>query len=227
MIKPSKSDDFFDRFFEGPNSSVAGWNPPREYPASATIYRQDTPATTVYLVESGIVKLSWVDSSGREVIAGLRRRHWIMGVTSIFLNRPYAFTARTLIRSTLRCISAKDFKKLVDTEREFSRHMLTMLSQEIYTQGKNFVHLGCLNAKDRLKRLLYEIIIEMDKVSSGKSELRIRLPLKQLELAQMIAVTPEHLSRMLKVLERDGVIQRDGNWLKVKDYRALVSECKM
>ena len=105
--------------------------------------------------------------------------------------------------------------------------MLSMLSGEIFIHGKNFVNLGCLPAKDRLKRLLYEIIIELEHPPDLRQQIKIQVPLKHREMAQMIAVTPEHLSRLLKALEREGVIQRDGNWLTIKNAKGLMPECEI
>ena len=187
--------------------------------------RQDTPAVAAYFIEHGIVKMSRIDHSGHEVLAALRRRHWIIGAPAVLLRKQYSFTDTTLTHCTLRCISAEAFMKLVQTDKDFNLQILSMLSKEIFTQGKNTVNLGCLPAVDRLKRLLFDIITEMEQLSNQKREVKFQLPLKQMELAQMIAVTPEHLSRLLKGLEGDGVIRRDGNWLIVKNVKGLMGEC--
>jgi len=73
--------DFFESFFGGTTGSVAGWGPTQEHPAHTRIIEQDTPAKAVYFVESGFLKLSRIDHTGHEVIAGLRRRHWKDGTT--------------------------------------------------------------------------------------------------------------------------------------------------
>lgn len=41
----------------------------------------------------------------------------------------------------------------------------------------------------------------------------------------MIAVTPEHLSRLLKQLERDGIIKRDKGQLVLNNSQSLTQEC--
>jgi len=216
---------------EGPGkemfSSAAGWGPTQTYTARTEIFRQETPATAVYFMEVGLVKLSRIDYSGREIIAGLRRRHWMIGVTAVLLGKYYPFTVTTLTTCALRCISAANFLNLVETSTHFSRQLLTMLSQEILAHGKSFVNLGCLPAMDRLKRLLYEIIIEVEEPADLERQIKIIMPLAHKEMAQMIAVTPEHLCRLFKTLERDGLIQRDGNRLTVRNTLSLMSECGM
>jgi len=218
---------FFDSFFSGLNSNAAGWGLPQEHPAHTAIIQQDTPATAVYYVESGLLKLSRIDRTGHEVIAGLRRRHWLIGAPAVLLGKQYSFTITTLVPCRLRSISAEKLLNLVETDIHFSRELLSLLSQEIFIHGKNFVNLGCLPAKDRLKRLLYELITELELPSDPKRQDKIQMPLKHREMAQMIAVTPEHLSRLLKALKHEGVIERDGIWLTVRNVGGLMAECKI
>lgn len=215
--------DFFKSFFDSPKSTAAGLGPSQAYPPHTEILRQDTPARVVYFVERGVLKLSRIESSGREFIAGLRHRHWIIGVPAVFLGKQYSFTVTTLTSSSLRGISAENFLNLVETDRDLCRQTLTMLSQEIFRQGNNVVSLGCLPAIDRLKRLLYNIIIDVEGPAELKHQVKVLVPLKHKEIAQMIAITPEHLSRLLKALENEGLIRRDGNWLTVRDTEGLKS----
>ncbi len=67
----------------------------------------------------------------------------------------------------------------------------------------------------------------MEQPPDLECEIKYQLPLKRKELSRMIALTPEHLSRLLKALEHDGLIQRNENWLEIKDYRRLITECGM
>jgi len=56
-----------------------GWGPSQLYPPNTEVFHQDAPANAVYLIERGLVKLSWVGSEGQEMILGLRRRPWLTG----------------------------------------------------------------------------------------------------------------------------------------------------
>ena len=219
-----KTDVSFESFFAKADFGAYGWSPPREYPALTEIMQQDKPARAVYFIESGLVKLSRVETSGREVIAGLRRRNWILGAPTVLLGKKYAFTSTALVDCKIRQISPERFLSLIETNREFSRHMLRMFSQEIYNYGKIFCNLGCLPAIDRLKRLLYDVMLEVSPPSVHKDQVELNFPLKHKELAQMIAVTPEHLSRLLKQLERDGIIKREKGLLVLNYSQSLTKK---
>lgn len=201
-------DSFLLSFLEEPTCSTYGWGPVQTYPAYTEIIRQDTPSNAVYFLKSGEVKLTWADQEGHEVIAGLRHQNWLIGAPSVLLGKPYSFTITTLTQCTLRCISADKFLHLVHSNTDFSVHLMKLLSQEIFNHSRTLVTLGCVPSKERLKYLLYKFIPDIPSKTGSDRQAKIILPLKHKELAQILAITPEHLSRLLKTLEKQHEIQR-------------------
>jgi CRP-like cAMP-binding protein len=202
-------DSFLVSFLEEPACGIYGWGPVQIYPSQTEIIRQDTPCSAVYFLKSGDVKLTWADRDGHEVIAGLRHQNWLIGAPSVVLGKPYSFTITTLTRCALRCISAHNFLHLVNTNTDFSCHLIKLLSQETFNHAKTLVTLGCVSAKGRLKYLLFKFIPEMPAKIRHDKYTKINLPLKHKEMAQILAVTPEHLSRILKEMERHDEIKRE------------------
>jgi len=47
----------------------------------------------------------------------------------------------------------------------------------------------------------------------SNNEMRLQMPLKHWEVAELIAVTPEHLSRVLRQMETEGILRREKGWL--------------
>jgi CRP/FNR family transcriptional regulator len=202
-------DSFLLSFLEEPTCSTYGWGPVQIYPAHTAIIRQETPSNAVYFLKSGDVKLTWADRNGHEVIAGLRHQNWLIGAPSVLLAKPYSFTITTLTQCALRCISAQNFLHLIKTNTDFSFHLMKLLSQEIFNHARTLVTLGCVPLKERLKYLLVKFIPCIPSRIEGDKHIKISLPLKHKELAQILAVTPEHLSRLLKEMERQNEIKRE------------------
>jgi len=50
----------------------------------------------------------------------------------------------------------------------------------------------------------------------SKGGIRFELPLRNWELAQLLGVTPEHLSRILRDLTKEGIIRRAKGWILVE-----------
>ena len=96
-----------------------------------------------------------------------------------------------------------------------------MLSKEIYNHGTKVIALGITPAKERLKKILYEMILEQEPTVLQK-QIHIHLPLMHKELAQLIAVTPEHFCRLLREMEQQGIIKRNKGLVIVKDPSILL-----
>lgn len=216
-----QSSAFFDSFFTERNCNTYGWGPLQTYPPYTEIIKQDDPSNAAYFIHEGIVKLSWIDQCGHEMIAGLRYRDWIIGAPSVLLKKSYSFTVTTLEKSVLRCISAKNFLYLVRTNPKFVIHILRILCQEYFTQGKKLGILGCVSGRDRLKHLLCQFIRDVYKQSPMHEKIKVHLPLKHKEIAQIIAVSPEHLSRLLKELEMQKVIRREKEDIILLDHEMV------
>ncbi|NWF76501.1 MAG: Crp/Fnr family transcriptional regulator [Nitrospirae bacterium] len=218
------SDDFIKSFLEEPNCHLYGWGPILTYQPYTEILRQGSPSNAVYYIKTGVVKLLWSDKEGNELIAGLRHQNWFIGAASALLNKPYSFTVKTITECKMKCISTDNFLNLINNNYEFTLHLLKMLSHEIYNHGRKIVIFGCVGAKDRLRNLLRNFIEKIEHNTNFR-DLKIHFPLTYREIAQIIAVTPEHLCRLLrdfekqKVIkrEKDGIIFLDINYFKKSD----------
>ncbi len=209
---------FFSSFFSDPNNCSEGHV--QTFPARTQLFRQGEEADTLYVIERGSVKLTWLAPNGREIIVGIRRTHHLVGTTPILLERPHAFTTTTLVRSSLRCIPAKVFLNLSQENNLLSWQLNLFLSQELVRLRERLESYSCMPARDSLECFLRELIIEQENEELQTSA-EFRIPLNNQELAETIAVTPEHLCRLLKKIEKDGLIKRDRGTLIVTDVEAL------
>jgi len=75
-----------------------------------------------------------------------------------------------------------------------------------------------MSARQRLEKLLQQFFSLMYQ-NEKQSSLKVRLPLKHWEIAQLVGVTPEHLSRVLKQIKQEGTIQRKDRCIIVADVR--------
>ncbi len=190
------------------------------YPAQTVIFHQDTQPHAVYLIEHGLVKLVRIVATGQPIIVGVRRRYWMIGAPSVLLDQMYSFTAITLVPSSLRCIPAKDFLDLAKTNAQFSWYLHRLLAQQVFKQMKNVEAMECLSAKDRMKSFLRDMIDDQN--LAGPELPSFSVPLTSKELAQLLAITPEHLSRVLKIMKEEGIITSAKGLLTVTDPASLI-----
>jgi len=86
---------------------------------------------------------------------------------------------------------------------------------KINDHARKIVDMACLPALDRLKKFLPEVVCEL-----GEAPIPL---IRQWEIAELLGITPEHLSRLLKILELKGLIQRNGSCFLVSDIKGLKS----
>jgi CRP-like cAMP-binding protein len=199
---------------------VSSLAPAQEYPAGIELFKQEVPARDVYLIESGLIKLMAVEQNDREILVGLRSPGWIVGSASVILNKKYAFSATTLTGCRLRRVTAEAFLRLLRNDQEFAWFFQQMQSHELHEQLTQLVEFGCLSARDKLEHLLSRMISAL--VPKGpERKVRLKLPLKHRELAELLSITPEHLSRVLREMQQEGLVFKEKGWICIADVRML------
>jgi CRP-like cAMP-binding protein len=168
--------------------------PARHVKASTVLVAQDEQVKKVQLVRTGLVKLTNINSDGREALIGLRSDGWYAGSTSVILNAPSVYSVCASTDCTVVEIAASDFLRCIHRSPEMLSHFIVGLCREVASFSGLQVELMSSRAEDRLNLLLRERAASL--LTGGILD---PLPLlKQMELAQLISISPEHLSRLQK-----------------------------
>jgi len=129
------------------------------------------------------------------------------------INRtPYVSTAETVCRSKLCMVPIEQFQQVMRTDELFSQWISLIFSREVYVSMQGFGEKWCLSGKQRLEKFLWEALEGQEGVET-KRPARIQMMLKNWEVAQLLAITPQHLSRLIGQLESEGVLMRKKGWL--------------
>jgi CRP-like cAMP-binding protein len=190
------------------------------YSPSVELFKQGDVAREVYFIDSGIVKLVHHDRDGQEMILGLRTPNWVLGAAPALLEKPFPASAQTLTSCCLRRMATEVFLHLIRSDAEFSWRIHQIQSDEIYDETMHVAQLGRCSARDRLEQLLWKLAAAVKPAETAK-ETRLQLPLRHWEVAELLAITPQHLSRVLKQMQQEGVIRQHKGWLIIPDVRKL------
>lgn len=226
-VIPPKDKDSCDEMSQDQGSQMgACWRnllpPSQSYSAGIGLFSQGEGAQEAYWVDDGLVKLVWADSHGHEFIVGLRYSGTFIGLAPVILNAQHPVSAVTMARSKLVRVPANLLLNLVKNNPEMSSAAHKILSREVCDQATRMAELGCLSSRERVKKMLRQIVqLSQREIQKPTREARFLLPLRQCDLASMLAVTPEHLSRVLKQLRQEGIIRWHNGWLVVPDVSRL------
>jgi CRP-like cAMP-binding protein len=101
----------------------------------------------------------------------------------------------------LRFLPASTFSAKVNSDVELRTHLVRAMSKEIHLQIARQELLTSKPAEQRLEKFAQEISELPEKYRRNPNNF-LGVPLKQWEIAQLLSVTPEHLSRIRRKTAR-------------------------
>jgi CRP-like cAMP-binding protein len=189
------------------------------YPQAVSLFEQGTPVEAISVVEEGLVKLLRWEHRGEAVTVGIRFSGGPLGTAAAMLRAPHPVTAETLTRCRILSIPVENFLQLVTTNGHVSSDLHHIHAQELFECFAQLGGLGALSTRERLLRLIGEVVAAEHPSAAATGPLRIALPLRYTELARAIVTTRQHLSRVLKQLEDENLIRRDKGWLVIPNLK--------
>jgi CRP-like cAMP-binding protein len=184
----------------------------RVLPPQYVIFSQGESPHTVCFIGNGLVKLTRTEADGNQVIVDLRQRGWMLGIVPFLLNTPYLVTAETITRCKVCFVPGEAIRKAMDTNMKFSRWILTLLGRGLQAGILGISEKSCFSGRHRLLRFLRKLI-QAQVRSGGEGPIKVQMILKNWEVAQLLALTPQHLCRLFRQLEDEGIAIRRKGWL--------------
>jgi len=184
----------------------------RTVPANKYIFEEGQSADYICVILSGRVKLSHVDSDGREsVVMFLSEKDTIW--ESLFLyGGVFPYSAITLTDTRVGKIYREHFIHILDNP-EAALKVVTLLSRKLHDANERNMILA---TQDPLSRIAGFLLYTSDR--SEKKELRLRLD----DIAAANGLRMETVSRKLKELQSSGLVRRTGNGkLEILDEASL------
>jgi CRP/FNR family cyclic AMP-dependent transcriptional regulator len=171
---------------------------------------QGFAAKSVLLVHSGLIKLLHAYADGRTAIVGLRVGPSLLGSWPVVLRTVQPLTAVAISACDISRISAQRFTSLLKEGGQVSWRVHLEHAHELLRESIQTAELACLSARERLESFL--ILLRTEYVRGG--DVPLELPMRDWEIAQLLAITPQYMSRLMSELEGQGRLQRRGHrWI--------------
>jgi CRP-like cAMP-binding protein len=190
------------------------------YASGVEVFRQGQTLATVWRVESGIVKLVSTAGDGTDTILALVLPGEWMGTAAAIAETSAPTSAITCVHSVLHAMSAAQLRHLLQHDAALSLEIHRAHAKALCSQTDWMTQLRTLSARQRLERVIRRLVLTRPIEGVHR---RVHLPIRYWELAKLIGVTAEHLSRLLRQLEQSDVIHRSQGWIVVADLNRLSS----
>ena len=179
-------------------------------PGEALLWEGDE-AVFVANVVSGVLKLSTQTSDGREQILGL-------AYSSDFLGRPFGetspYSVEALTEATVCIFRRADFETFTREHGRLEHKLLERTLGELDRTRRWMLLLGRMNAEEKLAALLLEIgsrgsAASCAPASSPEAD-HFELPMSRQQIADLLGLTVETVSRQFTKFREDGIIAMQG-----------------
>lgn len=192
----------------------------RGWPGEAIIFLERDPAEALFIVLEGRVKLTRYTWEGREVIIHFAEPVQMIAEAALSLGR-YPATAVAEEDTVLLRLGRETIDELIAEHPPFTRHLFHSMAAWLKRLVDKIDQLTLNDATSRLVRYLMDLC-DSAGVRSGR-ECRVELPVKKGDLALMLNMNQATLSRSLRRLMDEELIQVDNRLVTVFDTERLQS----
>jgi CRP-like cAMP-binding protein len=161
-------------------------------------------ADSIYLVQSGRMKITALSEDGHEVVHGILGPGEIFGDTSTLLGSPRTTSAQALEASLLCEINQKDFESLLTAHPELSLQLLKSVGLRLQKAEAQLLKVICHDVSTRVREALIDLMTVESRIHSDQP---VRIKITQQDLANLIGASRQKTWEALKELEESSVLR--------------------
>lgn len=174
-------------------------------PHGEYLFHEDTPATHIYNVVTGCIKLFKSLPDGRRQIVGFAMQGDVIGQCP---SGTYTYTAQVLDGVSLCKVPSKDLPKLKEDIPSLTQRMVFMTEEKLADAEELMLLLGRKTAKEKVVSFLLHL--SKRNVELNKPADVIYLPMTRSDIADYLGLTTESVSRTITRLRNDKCIETEG-----------------
>ena len=187
----------------------------RRIPRHTVVLNAGDRTDNIYFVLSGSLKVQVSDEDGREVILSKLGPGELFGEMGVLDENPRSATVLAVEPSQVVVMGKADFKQCLADNPDVSLFIMRNLTKRLRMADRNIESLALLDVYGRVARLLLESAETVD----GRKVVTHKLT-KQ-DIGKMIGASREMVSRVMRDLTAQGLIQEHEGQLILVDLAAV------
>lgn len=209
-----RSVPIFSELTEADFSSLAKVANRRRYPKDSVVFFENEQGDFFFMILEGRIKVTILGDDGREVILSLLGSGDFFGEMALLDNEPRSATAIAVEDTELLSLHRNDFQSVLTDNRSITMGLIKVLTGRLRRANHQISTLALLDVYGRVARVIVDMAREEGRrLKDGR--IAFRRATHQ-EIANRIGTTRETVTRMLKDLERQGMIHIEGREIIVQ-----------
>lgn len=191
----------------------------RKLKKNTVVFHENDPASTFYLVKTGMVKIYKASADGREQVLTMLGDGQIFGDVPAFDGGPYPASAATMSDSEIYLIRREDLNEVVRRHPEIALKIIRVLGLRLRQALELVRDLSFKQVPHRLAGLLSRLADDYG--TETEAGILIELPLSRQELADIVGTTRETVTRELKKMEKQKMLELNRRLITITDREKL------
>lgn len=193
------------------------------YEPGQVIFYQGNPCLGIHCIEEGTVALRKAASDGQEMVARLFHAGDTLGYLAYFAETGYTGTAVAVTPAHVCFIERTAVRELLARNPALGLAFLRRTAENLRDAEDARLRDAALPLRIRLAHLL---LVFKDRFGTADEDgtISIDLPLSRQDIAAMLGVRPESLSRAIRQLERSGAARFSRRLVRVPDLDLLFDQ---
>ena len=203
----------FSELDDGELQQLAGVVREHHYKKHTTIVHVDDPGNALYILKSGLVKVTIEDQHGYEMILRILYPTDFFGDMSLLDGMPRSATVTTQEFSDVMTISRDHFLNIIEKSPKILLKMTAVVSQRLRKANELIHSLAFFDVYGKVARTLLNLAQERGRVTEQGTVIDMRLT--QQELAELAGMTRETMARTLREFQQAGCIRVESGVISI------------
>lgn len=189
-----------------------------------TVYHPGSPSTSMYLVQEGRIKLSYLHPSGKRITLALRGPGEVFGQMALVGEKRRRHHAEAMEDTELIRVERDAFLFAARRRPEVLSDLLGVFGLWVQEIEEIVEDLAFRDIQTRLSRQLLRLSDEYG--VKTKNGIMIGFKLTHRDLAEMIGSARENTTVVLNRFEREGILDKRRYQIVIKDVEGLKEKCQ-
>ncbi len=182
----------------------------RSFPRNTVVIHENDPADSLFIIESGKVKVYCSDKNGKEFIMNTLVAGDYFGELALLDDSTRSASVRTVEKSGFCVIYKEEFNRVLDDHPKIARKLIFNLAQRVRKLTADVKSLALQDVYGRVANVLMDLSEER-----GDGTLLIPEKLTQQDIADRVGASREMVARILKDLTIGEYIRFEGRHIVI------------
>ncbi len=191
------------------------------------LFRKGDEGTSLYIVQSGSVKVVLPSEMGDEVAAAILSEGDFFGEMALLDGMPRSADVIALEASALLALNQRDFLAFLKGNEGAIQAIFSYLTMRLRRTDELLEDAYFLNISARLARRLVELSEKYGQQSAEGGPIKIDLRLTQKDLASIVGTTRESVNKELRALREKGFVVTEEDALHILNFEGLRKRARL